>query len=170
MEKIVLFLLNRIYLIDIIKEPKKIIFMLEESFNNYYTTIEQHSISCSCDNFNNKLYVCKHIKFILELIDKFNDKRSKSCNEIVNYDKIFFIDIKHIDTFRFKNDRNPRYSEYKILQDSDYSGNCYICLDKLSKKIMRCKNCNRYYHEQCIYGWLRLGVKCTCPVCRNLWI
>lgn len=164
------FLINRIYLIDIIKERNKVTFMIEEKYENYEVKIDKHFINCSCIVFNNKLYVCRHIKFILEKINDFTDKKSKSYNEIGTCDKLFDIRINCIEPMNFLNDRNPRYQEYRILKDTDYSGNCYICLEKLSKKIIRCKNCNKYYHEKCINGWLRLGSRCTCPNCRNQWI
>lgn len=179
-DQLIHFLQNRMYLIDTTKLQNHIVFTveddsIEDNFKNYEICVETNSLKCSCISFQNKISVCKHIKFILEKINQIEDKRSKSCNEFGTINstnstnKIFYIDIKNLDLSKFRSDHNPRYREYKILQDSDYSGNCYICLEKLDKKIIRCKICNKYYHENCIYGWLRYGSACTCPNCRSQW-
>ncbi len=169
--QLVCFLINRIYLIDITKRSDKIVFTIEDNFDNYEIGLDSNSLNCSCPLFKNKISVCKHIKFILEKIDQTDNKRSKSCNELGTTNKMFYVDIKkNLDPDKFKSDYNPRYKEYKILQDTDYKGSCYICLEKLNKKIIRCKHCNKYYHEKCIYGWLRYGPACTCPNCRGQWM
>ena len=173
MSQIGYFLTNRIYLIDITKRFDEIIFTIEDNFKNSEISLDSNSLKCTCETFKNKISVCKHIKIILEKIEQVDNKnkKSKSCDEIGSFNKIFYIDIKKkLDLNKFKTDYNPRYKEYKILQDNDYNGNCYICLEKLSKKIIRCKHCNKYYHENCIYGWLRYGPMCTCPICRSQWI
>ena len=132
--------------------------------------MDSNSFRCSCETYKNKISVCKHIKFMLEQIDKVSNKKLKSCAEL-NSLKMFYVDIKKdLDINRFNSDINPRYKEYKLLREDskvDYTGNCYICLEKLSKKIIRCKHCNKYYHENCIYGWLRIGAACTCPNCKR---
>jgi len=168
--KLAYFLITRIYLIDITKKSNEIIFTVEDHFQNYEVVLDNNSMKCSCPMYRNKICVCKHIKFILEKIDQI-DKKSKSYNELGTTSKIFYIDIKkQLDPSKFKSDSNPRYKEYKILHDNDYSGKCCICLQKLDKKIIRCKHCNKYYHDECIYGWLRYGIACTCPNCREQWI
>jgi hypothetical protein len=165
------FLRDRIYLIDITKRSDETVFIVEEHFENYEIGLNSTSLKCSCIGFQNKISVCNHIKFVLENINKTENKRSKTCDELGCFSKIFNIDIKkNLDPNKFKCDRNPRYKEYKILDESDYNGNCYICLEKLSKKIIRCKHCSKYYHENCIYGWLRYGPACTCPNCRGQWM
>lgn len=170
------FLINRIYLIDINKRSDEIVFTIEEKCKNCEITLDSNSFKCSCETFKNKISVCRHIKFIIEKIDRINNKnkKSKSCDELNQFNRMFHVDIKKnlskIDLNKFKSDINPRYKEYRLLEDSDYTGNCMICLGKLSKKIIRCKHCNKYYHETCIYGWLRLGAACKCPNCRGQWI
>ena len=164
------FLRDRIYLIDITKQTENVVFTIEDHFKNYEIVLDSISLRCSCPLFKNKISVCKHIKFILEKIDQVDNKRSKSCNSL-SANKMFYIDIKtNLEPNKFISDNNPRYKEYKIIQDTDYRGNCYICLEKLNKKIIRCKHCNKYYHENCIYGWLRYGPACTCPNCRGQWM
>ncbi len=173
-DNLALFLKNRIYLIDITKFRDKIVFVIEEFFKNYELVLDLNSLRCSCDLFKNRCLVCKHMKFIIQRIDHIKSKRSKSYNELNECHKLFYVDIKknleNLDINLFESDYNPRYKEYKILLDNNYNGNCYICLEKLSKKIIRCKKCNKYYHENCIYGWLRCGPACTCPICRNQWV
>lgn len=166
------FLINRIYLIDITKRSEnEIVFTIEEKCKNCEITLDSNSLKCSCDSFKKRISVCRHIKFIIEKIDKISDKKSKSCDELGSFNKLFYVDIKKkLDIDRFRSDTNPRYREYKLLHESDYRGNCYICLEKLNRKIIRCKQCNKYYHENCIYGWLRHGIACTCPNCRRQWI
>jgi hypothetical protein len=167
------FLRDRIYLIDITKRSNEIVFTIEDHFKNYEITLDSNSLKCSCESFRNKISVCRHIKFILEKIDKVDNKnkKSKSCDQLGTFNKMFYVDIKkNLDPNKFESDHNPRYKEYKILHDTDYNGSCYICLEKLSKKIIRCKHCSKYYHEKCIYGWLRHGAACTCPNCRGQWI
>ena len=163
---------DRIYLIDITKMSEgKLVFIIEEYFKNREITLDSTSVRCSCDSFKSKISVCRHIKFIIERIDHVKSRRSKSCDELGEFQKLFYVDIKKdLDPTLFKTDYNPRYKEYKLLGDNDYNGNCYICLDKLNKKIIRCKTCSKYYHENCIYGWLRLAPNCTCPNCRGQWI
>jgi hypothetical protein len=141
------FLKNRMYLIDINKKFNDIIFTVEEQFKNYEIIMNSVSLECSCDKFKNNMLVCKHIKFILEKIDQAKSIRSRSYGELTS-SKIFYIEIKkNLDPDLFKSNRNPRFNEYKLLEDVDYSGNCYICLQKLNNKIIRCKHCSRYYHE-----------------------
>lgn len=178
------FLINRIYLIDVIKKPNEIIFTIEDHYKNFEIVLDSISLKCSCDNFKHKIYVCKHIKFIIEKMDQINTKKSKSYNELISLNKLFYVEIKkNLNTFdlsKFNSDINPRYKEYKLLEDTDYNGKCYnekcyngkcyICLEKLNKKIIRCKHCNKYYHENCIYMWLRCGPACNCPNCREQWI
>jgi len=165
------FLRDRIYLIDITKRSDETVFVIEEHFKNHEVGLNSTSLKCSCSLYQNKISVCKHIKFILENINKTIEKKSRSCDELGCFNKIFNIDIKkNIDPNNFRCDRNPRYKEYKILDDMDYNGKCYICLEKLNKKIIRCKHCNKYYHENCIYGWLRCSPACTCPNCRGQWM
>jgi len=170
-DKLQCFLKNRIYLIDINKCDNELLFIVEESFSNYEIILNDISIRCSCKDYKNRNIVCKHIKFILPKIDSARLRKSKSCSSLNEINKLFLIDLKtDLDPQLFKTDRNPRYKEYKILEDNDYTGNCLICLRKLSQKIIRCKTCSKYYHNDCIYGWLRYGPACTCPNCRSQWI
>lgn len=175
-DKIASFLRDRIYLIDITKNNNngmyEYIFTVEDQFKNYNIKMNSTSIECSCMVYKYKMSVCRHIKFILEKINKLDKRRSKSCEELKTSIKFFYIDVKKdLDIAIFKCDRNPRYREYKILEDRNikYSEKCYICLEKLQKKIIRCKHCNKYYHESCIYRWLRNGPACSCPNCRGQW-
>jgi len=165
------FLLNRIFLIDTTKRNSTIIFILEDHYKNCEVILDLHSIKCSCEHYTTKNYVCNHIKFVLQNIDKTTKKRSKSYNSLGTVNKLFNVDMgKDLDINQFRTDLNPRYKEYTLLQDFDRRGSCYICLDKLSGKIIRCKQCSRYYHEKCIYGWLRYSPACTCPNCRGQWL
>lgn len=164
--KIVDFLNNRIFLIDIIR-PKKyeIVFTLEEKFNNYKVNISENLVSCSCG----RQLVCKHVRFILEKIGSI-DTRSKSLNSLTDCQRLFYIDLKRdLEPQLFISNKNPRYLEYKLTDPANYNGNCHICLSQLDGKIIRCKRCNKYYHENCIYAWLRCSPACTCPLCREIW-
>ena len=166
--EIVEFLRTRMYLIDIKRLKYETYFTIEEGFNNYTVHVENNLISCSCG----RQVVCKHIRFILEKISKIK-RKSKSYNSLTDCQRIFYIDLKgDLEPGLFISDRNPRYQEYKLLDlnlDQAYNGNCYICLSKLEGKILRCKECHTYYHENCIYAWLRCSVACTCPTCRTMW-
>jgi hypothetical protein len=167
--KIVKFLKDRIYLIDI-HVPKKyeLIFTIEEKFNNYIVSISDNLVSCSCG----RQLICKHAVFILEKMSQIKKaKRSKSYNSLTDCQRLFYIDLKReYEPQLFISDRNPRYLEYKLEPDPDIDENCYICLSKLNNKIRRCKTCNNYYHENCIYAWLRTSIACNCPICRSIWV
>jgi hypothetical protein len=77
-DKIARFLINRIFIIDIIKRSdNEIVFIIEENCKNCEIVLDSNSIKCSCESFKNSFFVCKHIKFIIEKIDKINDKKKK---------------------------------------------------------------------------------------------
>jgi hypothetical protein len=169
--KIVKFLKERIYLIDI-KKPKKyeLVFTIEEKFKNYLVSITDNLISCSCE----RQLICKHSIFILEKMAqiKRKNKRSKSYNSITDCQRLFYIDLKRdYEPHVFISDRNPRYLEYRLeYEPTERNENCHICLSKLSGKTRRCKTCNNHYHEDCIYAWLRCSPGCNCPICRSAWM
>lgn len=170
-ESIVSFLKNRIFLIDATKHSGEFSFQLEELFKNYCVKIlNYNSICCSCDDFVSRNTVCKHCKFVINRLNKLNSRRSKSYNSIQEYFKILYIYIKKdIDLELLNSCRNPRFKEYKLLTDGDSEGSCYICLENLKGRVNRCKTCHKYYHDRCIYAWLRTGPACTCPNCRSMW-
>jgi hypothetical protein len=171
-DKLVEFLLNRKYIIDYDKNTHVI--LIEGRNGNQHVRVNSGSFECSCDHFTNKMYMCDHIKFAI-------NKVYQVCHvPFVAVSKVIRSDI-------FENDFNPRYKEYKecTLSNESLSNeslsnespsnnyncyNCYICLEPMnSGRLSRCKQCDRYYHETCIYGWLRNSPMCGCPNCRKQW-
>jgi hypothetical protein len=168
---------TRMYLIDSNKSINyksiKFIFMVEDSCNVYDISLSNKIITCSCSSFNEKQIVCKHIKFILKKIGEIGDNRSRSNSSLNNNIHIFSFTLSlEIDIHKFESNKNPKFKEYKFIEDTDitnYEGNCHICLEKLNNKIIKCKSCKNYFHEECIYSWFRLGTNCACPLCRSFW-
>lgn len=176
-EKLNNFLKNRTFLIDLNITDNKKVFILESGYINYTVTLTDNLISCSC----NRQIVCKHIKFVIELVSKIKSGiKSRSYNSLdllEHHQRIFGTDLKkNIWPETFNTDKNPRFREYIDFSINDnyteenIGDNCYICLESLSNKLLRCKTCNKYYHENCIYEWLRVGPSCKCPNCRGFWI
>ncbi len=157
------FFFNRMFLIDVYKNIELSIFyfVVEEFGVTHDVSLCKNSLNCSCDSFKERLSVCKHIKFVIV----------KIC-EIYNDIRIFnaFISLD-TDINRFLTDKNPRFKLYKNIHENLINPDevCDICLDKLSNKVLLCKMCNHYFHEDCIYNWLRIAVCCNCPLCRNIW-
>ena len=61
-----------------------------------------------------------------------------------------------------------RFEKYcKIIQNTDYKGNCGICRESLSNgtNIRHLPNCTHAFHTGCVKGWL--NIKQTCPICRS---
>jgi Ring finger domain len=117
------------------------------------------SFECSCAHFNSRMIMCDHIKFTI-------DKIYQVCHEC---EPTAILRIVSRDSF--ENDHNPRFREYFTEPDSQgqQSQQCYICLEDLVGSLKRCRQCDRYYHEACIYGWLRNSPMCGCPNCRKQW-
>jgi hypothetical protein len=159
-DKLVEFLLNRKYIIDY--DGNTHVILIEGRNGNQHVKVNSGSFECSCDHFNNKMYMCDHIKFAI-------NKVYQVCHvPFIAVSKVIRSDI-------FENDYNPRFKEYKETEQGkefEYNDcyNCYICLEPMnSGRLSRCKQCDRYYHESCIYGWLRNSPMCGCPNCRKQW-
>lgn len=187
------FFRDRMHLIDFNNTVggKKIL-TIENNFNNFNISITDNLVSCSCG----RGLVCKHIKFVLEVINKIKKghKKSKSYNSLADCQRVFYIDLKReLKPEFFDSDRNPRFRTYRdpiitegsITEDIEeiitlknsrteleeiYKEKCYICLDQLSDRITNCKSCNKYYHDKCISSWLRVSPACKCPNCREMWM
>lgn len=168
------FFSSRMFLIDVYKnvELSDYYFTIEEKGVTHNVSLCKSIIKCSCDIFKEQQHVCKHIKFILTKMCEININRSRSYNSISNGVRVFNVFISaeaNIDNFL--TDKNPRFKLYKNIGNNSIDSEevCDICLDKLSNKVLLCKTCSHYFHEECIYNWLRIAVCCNCPLCRNIW-
>ena len=69
---------------------------------------------------------------------------------------------------------NPRFQkklETLDIKATDILDVCSICYENYISEdiIVKCITCNNYFHNECISVWLKSAVKCTCPLCRNIW-
>ncbi len=57
------------------------------------------------------------------------------------------------------------FSELKVKPDDV----CSICHENyLDTDItIKCKECNNFFHDNCVHNWLTKSEKCSCPMCRT---
>jgi hypothetical protein len=158
------FLSERMFLIDVCKlSETNYEFKLEENCKNYRVYVDHNSFECICDLNKRHMILCKHIKFVIKKIQEIKENITHSFTLTI---------YEEINTDNFNNDRNPKYKEYIECEECEESGNderCDICLENFTGKIIMCKVCKKYFHDKCIYGWLRMAVCCNCPLCRSVW-
>lgn len=55
--------------------------------------------------------------------------------------------------------------KYKCDEENNYEEQCSICLDEfIENETLFQLNCQHYYHEKCLKGWLKNNR--NCPMCR----
>jgi len=149
------FLKNKIYLTSIVFENLHKIQVEDLFLHNNVVTVDKNTIQCDCNEFYSKNKICKHIYFVL--------------NGIV-YSPFKFESVT-TDVF---NDKNPKYNyNEKCIIDrtnNHEDDNCCICHEEYNNELCtQCRTCKNIFHKNCIKYWLRLCVRCECPLCRNYW-
>jgi hypothetical protein len=169
------FFKERIFLIDVVVGYKDILgpqktfeFIVEYRGDVYTVTFQGSSISCSCN-----LDKCRHMVFVMKSLERVKSgiNRSKSMDLI--YQSSPKESVKYVMPTMFDKNFNPRFREY-VDSSTIYVGGdsdvCHVCLEHMSGKLTMCKTCSKYFHNDCIYRWLRVGPSCKCPNCRSIWI
>ncbi len=163
---------QRLYLIDANKHSdREWEFIVEGSTGNAYTVDVCDKLSCSCMDFRTRNLICKHIYFVIARVLK----SSSIINDIGSEPNVCIFSLKLNISENFDSNLNPRFktsslekfSELKVKPDDV----CSICYENyLDTDItIKCKECNNFFHNNCMNIWLRKSTRCSCPMCRTAW-
>ena len=145
-------------------------FIVEGSTGIHYDVLINNKLSCSCKDFTTRHLICKHIYFIIVRVLKNSD-----LIELVNGQgpNICIFSLKLNLNENFNKILNPRFKNNKeTFNVMDIMDVCSICYENYVKEdvLVKCGLCNNYFHDECISRWLKSATKCTCPLCREMWI
>jgi len=163
-------------------------FVVEGSTGLHYNVLINNKLSCSCKDFETRSLICKHIYFIIarvlknsDLIKCLNDEDNRDYRHSYGHGhghghgpNICLFSLKLNLNEQFNEILNPRLQKKQTHIDinvTDINDVCSICYENyvLEDKVIKCIHCNNYFHDGCISIWLKSSVKCTCPLCRQLW-
>ena len=161
---------QRMYLISarMIKENDWA-FVVEGSTGLHYDVLINKKLSCTCKDFLTRSLICKHIYFIIARVLKNSDL----INLVGQEPNICIFSLKLNLNENFNKILNPRFNKTAVndIKIEDIKDVCSICYENYSEldKIVKCVYCKNYFHDDCMKVWLKQAIKCTCPLCRELW-
>ena len=146
---------------------------------------------CTCDDYFNR-YFCKHLCFVLfkvlkiYIIDLSNFKKKlkyKNNLKNTNFFKTYIFDdldwnILKLNFFNIKLENTFNLELYNIFKKNYYiffnyyylklikNKKCILCKNN-NNKLLKCNNCENYFHINCLIKYLFNEKKKLCPICKN---
>ena len=134
--------------------------------NEYVVTLSNDTVSCTCPDFLERGYRCKHIYFLLYRALGFPSRVHPPRASIVNRAKQFFLQRSGASDSSGNQPRKEKNADR--VQTRPYIGQpCAVCLEDLTKEstVFTCTtSCGNSIHSACFDHWRTKNQ--TCVFCR----
>ena len=118
-----------------------------------------------CGKFNSKYYGEAHDNIEANFYEYINDA---SDEFVIFFTEIFKVVIytEHEKIIKILNKKvNQTLKNYPKVNKSDHVDDCFVCTEKLKKKVIVKPPCGHVIHRQCLKSWLLISM--SCPLCKT---
>lgn len=144
---------------------EKIFTIKEESYYNKCCELVMGNDDDFCGKFNTKYYRDAYNN----IEDNFYEYIDNTSDGFVSFFTNVFKEIVYTEYNKIikmlSNRANKIIKKYPKVDKSNCNGNCYICTEKLNKKISVKPPCGHIVHRQCLKTCLLTST--LCPICRT---